>query len=39
MDVDELGAPNCPADLVPMEVEGEGDRARWRCPECGLVSL
>lgn len=31
--------PNCPQDLVTMELDGEGSRARWRCPVCGLVSL
>jgi hypothetical protein len=25
MNEDGLGAPNCPSDLVPMELDGEGD--------------
>lgn len=33
------GAPNCPVDLIPMDAEGDGERARWRCPECGFASL
>jgi hypothetical protein len=34
-----LGDPNCRKDLVPMQLEGEGDLVRWRCPECGLVKI
>jgi predicted RNA-binding Zn-ribbon protein involved in translation (DUF1610 family) len=34
-----IAAPNCPVDLVPMELEGEADRVRWVCPQCGLVSI
>lgn len=39
---DGLGAPNCPVDLVPMQVAGEdlaGADAHWACPVCGLVSV
>ena len=38
-DLDGLGTPNCLVDLVPMQLEGERDVARWVCPECGLVSV
>lgn len=37
--LDSVASPNCPADLVPMELEGDGDRVRWVCPECGLVRV
>ena len=37
--LDDIAAPNCPVDLVPMELEGGGDAVRWTCPECALVSL
>jgi len=38
-DIDDLGAPNCPTDLVPMELEGDSLAVRWWCPECGLIRL
>lgn len=38
-DLSHIAAPNCPVDLVPMELDGEGERVRWICPECGLVRL
>ena len=38
-DLDGVAAPNCPRDLVPMQLEGEGVTVRWACPECGLVSV
>jgi len=38
-DLDGLAAPNCPVDLLPMQLDGEGDRVRWRCAECGLVRV
>jgi hypothetical protein len=34
----EMANPNCPLDLVPMEVEGDG-LPRWVCPVCGLVAI
>jgi hypothetical protein len=37
--LDAAAAPNCPRDLVAMVLEGDGARTRWRCPECGLVSV
>jgi hypothetical protein len=39
MEDNDLGTPNCPVDLVPMAPKGDGERARWVCPECGLVRL
>jgi hypothetical protein len=38
-DLDDVAGPNCPRDLVPMQLEGEADAVRWACPECGLVSV
>jgi len=38
-DLDDLAAPNCPRDLAPMKIDGEGDAVRWECPECGLVRV
>jgi Zn ribbon nucleic-acid-binding protein len=32
-------APNCPADLVPMQLAGTDEVPRWECAECGLVRL
>jgi hypothetical protein len=37
-DLENLAAPNCPVDLVPMELEGD-ERPRWVCPVCGFVQL
>jgi len=31
-------APNCPVDPVPMELDSEGDRVQWRCPEGGRAN-
>ena len=37
-DLEDIAAPNCPVDLVPMVAEG--DKApRWVCQQCGLVQL
>ncbi len=38
-DLDDLDTPNCPRDLVAMEAVGDGESARWQCPECGLIAL
>ncbi len=37
-ELDDLGTPNCPVDLVPMELRGD-ERPRWVCPECGLIRV
>lgn len=35
----DLGAPNCPIDLLPMELSGTTAAPFWRCPECGLAKV
>jgi hypothetical protein len=37
-DLDDLAAPNCPVDLVPMVAAGD-ERPRWVCPVCGLARV
>jgi hypothetical protein len=37
-DLDGLAAPNCPVDLVQLELKGD-ERPRWVCPVCGLSQL
>ena len=38
--IDEIGeTPNCPNDLVQMEIVGEGRSTRWECPACGVAKL
>lgn len=38
---DEMGewTPNCPEDLVQMEIVGRGQSTRWQCPACGFAKL
>jgi hypothetical protein len=33
----DVAAPNCPVDLVTMELDDTGDDVHWTCPECGRV--
>lgn len=41
-ELDDLAAPNCPVDLVPMVDEGaavDAHEARWVRPVCGQESI
>lgn len=38
-DLDDLGTPNCPTCLTPLEVEGDDNAVHWRCASCGLVKV
>jgi hypothetical protein len=37
--IEELGDPNCPRCLLPVETAGEDQSAYWLCPKCGLAGL
>ncbi|MFD4420256.1 zf-TFIIB domain-containing protein [Agromyces sp. NPDC058484] len=37
--LEEVGVPNCPNDLSPMEAVERHGAVFWRCPECGLTRL
>lgn len=34
--LDRLGVPNCPTDLMPMELLGTEEHPYWHCDYCGL---
>ncbi|WP_438854853.1 zf-TFIIB domain-containing protein [Agromyces sp. M3QZ16-3] len=38
-EINEVGAPNCPRDLVTMEAVERHGAHFWRCPQCGFIRL